>query len=432
MSRHFFRPVLLVPAILAAFTGCGGSDEPTGNTTGCESLTGPTIHAADINVSETWTKCGNPHIVRGLLDVQAASAGAPAPILTIGPGVEVRFEVSAAAGTFRFFRIGYFEPGGLVINGTAAEPVTISSGAASAAAGDYTGIVFMSNTVGSSLKHLTIQDCGESPSLSPGIDGCIVAQAAAEPILMQNVTVKRSLTNGVVFAELSEWAAGSEKVNVQNAADYPITTMPASAHTLPSGGTYTGNGRDMILLWGNGDVTKSASWINPGVPYVVETTVDVAKLATGDPTPILTLAPGSTFRMGPDETFQIGYLYAGGLIADGTAAARITFTADSPSPTPAFWVGMEFASEATGSLLDNVVVEYGGGFFGYVPGDEGNILIRPAVGPTITNSIIRNSAECGVVIARYIAEGGGNTYTTAGLGNTFTNTPLGAQCGPYP
>lgn len=432
MSSLPIRRLPLLSLVSVILLACGGGDGPTGNTTKCETLTGPTLHTIDITASETWTKCGNPHIVRGLLDIQAASTGAATPILTIEAGVEVQFEVSAAAGTYRVFRVGYFEPGGIVINGTAQEPVTFSSGAAAPAPGDYTGIAFLTKAVGSSIKHLIIQDCGESPSLSAGIDGCIVAQAAAEPILMQDVTVRRSKTSGVVFAEKSEWATGSKNVSVMNAADYAITLMPWVAHTLPPGGTYTGNGRDMILLWGNGDVPKSASWINPGVPYVVETVVDIDALATGQPAPILTLAPGSTFRMAANERWRIGYFYGGGLIADGTATLPITFTADTPTPTAAFWTGLEFAANSAGSNLDYILVEYGGGFFGYVPGDEGNILVRPAVGPSLTNSTLRHSAECGVVIARYVGEGGGNVYTTAGLGNTFTNNPKGAQCGPYP
>ena len=427
MPRRLSLVVVLLAAVMA---GCG-DDEPTGNQQDCETMTGPTVHDSDINTSETWTKCGNPHIVSGVLDVQAGSATDAAPILTLGPGVEVRFATDAAAGTFRFFRVGYFEAGGLVINGTAAEPVVIKSNAATAAPGDYTGIVFMSNTTGSSIKHLTIQDCGESPSLSSGLDGCIVAQGSPTPILMQNVTVNRSKTKGVVFAEGSEFATGSQNVSVSNAATFPMLVDPVSAHTLPSGGTYASNGRNFIQLDGiTNDIVESASWINPGIPYLVENLIDIDAMDDASPAPVLTIAPGTTFRMARDSRFRIGYFYGGALVADGTPTQKITFTADTA--TAGFWVGIEVAENATSSmLLDNVIVEYGGAFIGYVPGDEANVFIRPDLPAFITNSIFRNSAACGIVIGRYQAEGGFVDYSAISTGNTFSSNADGNLCGLY-
>ena len=430
MSKRFS---LMVPALVAVLAACG-SDDPTGTPPACETLTGPTLHDSDINTSETWTKCGNPHIVSGVIDVQAANATDAAPILTIGPGVEIRFATDPAAGTFRFFRVGYFESGGLVINGTAQEPVIIKSNAGSPVAGDYTGIVFMSNTTGSSIKHLTIQDCGESPALSPGLDGCIVAQGSPTPILMQDVLVQRSKTKGVVFAEGSLFGAGSQNVSVSNATSYPMLVDPVSLHTLPIGGTYSTSGRNYIQVDGpTNDITQTVSWKNPGIPYLIENMVDIDAASPSATVPVLTVAPGTTFRMARDSKFRIGYFNGGALIADGTAAQKITFTGDTA--TAGFWVGIEVAEHATSAmLLDNVIVEYAGAFIGYVPGDEANIFIRPVLPAFISNSTIRHSAACGIVFGRYVGEAGGGgfvDYAAASRGNTFGNNALGNVCGPY-
>ena len=420
MSLHRIHRALVLPLLTAFAIGCGGDDGPTGNT--CTEPPGPTVHSGDITANETWTKCGNPHFVEGMLDVSGPSS----PILTLGPGVVVRF----AAGPFssRQFRVGYQQPGGIVINGTAAEPVSIISGETNAAAGDFVGIVLMSESVGSSIKHLIIQDCGDAASLSAFLDACIIAQGVANPVLMQHVTVRRSASKGIVFAEGSRFASGSTNLSISNAAEYPVMVDPGQAHTLPPNGSYTNNFRDMILLWGlNGDVLTTGTWIHPGVPYLVDISLNI----DGPLSPVLTLAPGTTLRMARDTKIEVGAFDGGALNADGSPTQKITITADTAEA--AFWIGIEVAAEATSAMkLDHVILEYGGGFFGYSPGDEGNILIRPILPAFITNSTIRNSAECGIVLARYEAELGFVDYTASGTGNTFANNPLGNLCGLYP
>lgn len=427
--------------LVAALAGCAG-DPPTATTeAGCGSVTGPTVHdGEDITVNTTWTKCGNPHIVRWGVTV-GSTAGAP--ILTLDPGVVVRFE--RLPGNPTFITVGYGVQGSLVVNGTAAEPVVMQSDAASPARGDYLGLRLHSGAVNTRLTYLTMRDCG--PATTYDDNACVFAQGNGdsrdiEPIL-QNVTVDGSASLGILFTGGAAFGAGSTALTVRNAASYPVSIQQEEAGSLPAGGTWVGNGRNYIQLTTAGGaqgntVSRSQTWIDPGIPYVVGGDYSASDIVIGgndgDAPAVLTLTPGSVFRMRPGSVLVVGISTTGGaLVARGTPILPITFTADAATPVPGFWVGVQiFEHAAASTLFDHAVIEYGGAEHGVSPGDRADVLATVDLGAVIVNSVIRNSGGCGIARARLTwAVPPFTTDFTAGLGNTFTGNAMGPQCGPY-
>jgi hypothetical protein len=85
---------------------------------------------SDITTDATWDLAGSPYILTGDIDVTSPDD----PVLTVEAGVEVRFNSNAS------LRIGnntYSENmGGLMVQGTEADPVLFTSNAATPAPGD--------------------------------------------------------------------------------------------------------------------------------------------------------------------------------------------------------------------------------------------------------------------------------------------------------
>ena len=99
---------------------------------------------------------------------------------------------------------------------------------------------------------------------------------------------------------------------------------------------------------------KSANW--PARTYRIFGRLTV----TGTSSPILTLAEGATLRFAKNRS-EAGSLVIGlgGLVAVGTAAAPILFTADAETPKAGAWEGITFhLGTNTISQLTKVIIEY--------------------------------------------------------------------------
>jgi CARDB/Right handed beta helix region len=110
------------------------------------------------------------------------------------------------------------------------------------------------------------------------------------------------------------------------------------------------------------------------------------------------IGPGQVIKLGGYQSGNNVFVH-GSLQAQGTATEPIVFTSkqddsaggdtnndgSKSSPQPGDWVTIQFTSTSTASMLDNVVVNYGG----YSVGAE---VEADGTSPTIENSTIANSA----------------------------------------
>ena len=169
------------------------------------------------------------------------------------------------------------------------------------------------------------------------------------------------------------------------------------------------------------EIRQDETWHNYGVPYFSYGGVLVGD-STTDPT--LTIEPGVEIQLASGARFSIGWNAPGAVRAMGTVAEPITFKGEADRPGS--WIGVIFGYFAdSSSLFDHTVVDYGGELDPWV---AGSVHFYADPGPVIQNSIIRNSAGCGVIIVNQPPWS--TDFTAPALGNTFTNNAGGAVCGP--
>ncbi|MFZ1985740.1 MAG: right-handed parallel beta-helix repeat-containing protein, partial [Desulfatitalea sp.] len=151
-------------------------------------LAADTTVSANITTDTTWTLASSPYIVTGYITVQGATtAGAT---LTIEPGVQVRFNSG------RYLNIGGTSgnPGALIAQGTAANPIVFTSNQATPTAGYWSQIKFddTANDATTILEHCTIQYAGS------GGQGSVYLQQASPTI--RNTTIANSSSHGIYIS----------------------------------------------------------------------------------------------------------------------------------------------------------------------------------------------------------------------------------------
>ncbi|HZH79213.1 MAG TPA: hypothetical protein VEY88_24515 [Archangium sp.] len=300
----------------------------------------PTLHTTPIGANETWRVAENPHLVRGSIEV----GGGANPTLTLEEGVQLRFEQDAELRVTN---------GALKAIGTQAVPINLTaSQSPSSAKGFWRGVVFVGGGSASELTHVTLSGCGRNT----GESACLALKTGAAPVLRQ-VTVRNSGSVGVAVADDgSAFGAGSTALSVSGGEGYPVRIGANQADTLPTGSSFTDNVSNAVEL--RGEVSRSQTWPNPGIPYVVTGEVLVRN---ADACSTLTLSAGTVLRFGTNAGLRTGGGGLGGLIVDGTAASPVLFTADSTSPQPGHWSGVYVVYfPACPSRISHATFEYGG------------------------------------------------------------------------
>jgi hypothetical protein len=163
---------------------------------------------------------------------------------------------------------------------------------------------------------------------------------------------------------------------------------PEYVRTLGTGNTFTNNTNNAILVR-NGYVTTTGTWLNQGIPYVIEGDVGVEDAVNN---PILTIASGTTIKLQSQVEFYVGYSDPGGLIADGTSG-WITFTSAIPSPSRGDWNKVSFYDHSIDAQckLKKCKIEYGGS------SNDGNVYVSDAL-PEIKNDSIGYSNAWGIYL----------------------------------
>ena len=187
-----------------------------------------------------------------------------------------------------------------------------------------------------------------------------------------------------------------------------------AAHLLEPSSTYTGNGVDHVRVR-DGNVSEGVTWLDVGVPYELEQSINVDL--------VWTLAPGVTLLMAKEGWIHVAGDSAG-FHAVGTAAKPVTIT--GLEKTSGYWHSLVFDTTLNGAnALEHAVVEYGGS-----PGGGGELGMIQAqsdshgVKLTVKSSAIQHSAQYGVWLggaAQYNADlASVNTFADNASGNVFT------------
>jgi len=331
----------------------------------------------------TWLKQTVPYVILGDVHVGSETGS----ILTIQPGVEVRMTGNAAI--YFGYHSGTF--GSLQAVGMESDPISFTSSAPEAARslGDWDFIAFYDGAGTSSVMDYCEIEYGGGYSENYGmihLDGAGLS--------LTNSSIKMSEFRGVFLRDNAMFmdCSGNE---FEGNGVYPIEMSANYAHTVGTGNVFsTGPG---ILVKGDKFEQAEETWLKQDVPYIISGDVHVGH-TTGAR---LNIEAGTMVKFTEGSGLYVGYHSStfGILVADAEAGSEITFTSAAPSGSESAgdWDGIWFYDgTASGTLLDNCVISYGGGY----SNNSGNLNIRTdAAGtPSVSNSQITHSEAWGIYL----------------------------------
>lgn len=319
---------------------------------------------ANITTATIWTS-DKTYLVSGDIYVDNT--------LTIQPGTVIKF----AAGASLTF--GYYSNTTLIANGTANNPIIFKSTALLPTAGAWEGLYFYDKTLNNtSLAFCNIQHAGGNTDRGAinlyncdiAINNCNISNSGAFGIY---TTYANNKGGFVTFAGNT----------INTPAKYGIVLDAQKISTIGTGNTFT-NAKG-VLITGDFRSTTAQIWKNLGLPYIVNSEVDI----DGN----LTIEAGTTFKFDANGWIVVGYYSTTTFIADGTSTSPITFTSTAIAPTAGAWIGITFYPlTLTNSKMNYCVVDFAGS-----NAQNGAVNLQ---GSSIifTNNTIRNSAAYGILL----------------------------------
>jgi len=391
-----------------------------------------------LNITEnfTLTLLGSPYLVEGSIIVGASVK------LTIEPGVIIKFKHNVA------WKSELRIKGELAAIGTETQKIIFTSSSTTPVAGDWEWLYF--ENASSTLKNVVIQYAGKeegNPPFSPPytrgaiyvdggsfeisnskieesqtlgiwltnsalatIDGVEFLDAdgdwektAAVYIENSNSTIKNSTFKNNKFAIWVE--DGNSPVienNIFQDNETPIKTftlLPSFSNNIAQNNNINGI---LVVSLGFSDSIGEINWCKTSLPYILESSATVPSGKT------LNIEAGTVVKLKGG-----GRLYVDGtLAAQGTQAEKIIFTSLNQE-TAGSWHYIGFSASSVGSILDNVIVRYGGWynvFEGGTGAKSGAVKVDGA-NLTIKNSLFENNLYAGLELI--------NSTTT--LANTAFN-----------
>lgn len=305
---------------------------------------------------------GLPYLVQGNLRVEAGG------VLTVAPGVEMRFAVGA----------GLEAIGPLHARGTPDEPIRLIPAVADQT---WDGVFLSSGGTDPATRHemahiVQIGGGGVFPRANISVDNGAVAEISAAKILSATEDGIFTRRGGVAHVRATHFQGnGGFAINISDASANP------ELHSLTAGG----NGQNRIAI-GGGLMSGDHRWEAAGLDYQI---YGLARVAQDG---ILTVDPGATVRVEQNQGLEV----FGELRALGTALNPVTFTPSSATGRAAgWWDGIRLegrGGQPVRGLFQHTTIEGGGtrfpGYNLYV--EEGQLVVE--------ESTVRESSGHGVYI----------------------------------
>ena len=377
------------------------------------------------------------YVVNQSFTVQGVSGPDGVATLTLDPGVTLRFNnfVDLTIATTGV------NVGALVAQGTASEPIVLTSSQAVKTRGLWGPLTLNDATSDSitRIENVTVEYGGRS---SGGIhlsntqltlrnvlvreNANVGIQIAGGYVRIEDSVVDRSASHGV---HVTAGGASLANVAIESSGAKPIrSTIDLD---LDNVALQNNTGADIEIFASTG--SHDARWPRlvdnvtlAVLPYNVTGSVTTGGNYGPDGVATLAIAPGVEVRMAAFAGFNVGSASTalGALDARGTLAQPILFTSNQAIKSAAFWRALEFTDFAADgvSRIENVTVEYGGS------GSAGGITVTRSA-PVIRNNVVRftgshgiyaNNAPSGLVLE-------GNVVSNATIGILLTGGTTGAN-----
>lgn len=349
------RYLLLLLFASFALTSCDlitssdDTDDPNGGTNPQNEYSGL------INQNTTWNK--DTYKINGRLTLSGA-------ILTIKPGTIILMGEGS--------EIVITQGGGLMAEGTAAEPIRFTSAIAQKGYWDYIEFHDSASNAQSVMKFCIFENGGGYSQTGAMI------YISNSPTFTDNIVVN-SASNGVAFHKNSAAPTFSNNT-ISGSSNSPIIGYFSNINAIGKG-SYAGNVNNYIQLSGN-TLSQQAVMQKQSVPYRIKNRAHIQ-------TATLTVEPGTVIEMDNGAEFLVSE--SGGFIADGTTEQIIITGATKQA---GFWDYIEFKESANSAetILKNVLIEYGGGY-----STTGGMVYLENNGK-IENCTVKNSASHGIKI----------------------------------
>lgn len=292
--------------------------------------------------------------------------------LIIEPGVTIQFGEDGALDV---------NFGSIQAIGTAEKPITFTG--EDKVPGSWGYIVFKTDDVKNKMHYCIVEHAGAFQVSSNGDKGNVIVMNSSR-LEMENCTIRESEEYGVKItsssAELPKFVN-----NIITSSKWPVHIPSNLVHNI-SGGSFTGNTNDAILVTSNGGGNNELVepgdihiWTKLDVPYQIAKTL---KISGGT----LEIMPGVVIQFENGVGIDVGESDASTLIANGTASERILFT--GVTKAPGAWNKIEF--RFTQSPLNSITyatIEYAGS-------DNGAIEMWSDPVLTVENVDFKNISSC--------------------------------------
>jgi len=189
---------------------------------------------------------------------------------------------------------------------------------------------------------------------------------------------------------------------------FTVLTFASRTGTLPTlNGLLIGGGVQLDTLWGAtslrlvaislstthaSDITTNETWTAVTSPHIVSGYLKIVSGAT------LTIEDGATVKFDAGAGLQLGDTTtsgAGNLVMLGTPGG-IHLTANTASPGPGFWRGLEIQKTSGPQTWRNVDIEYAGGTRPNLIDESCILLVDPAASVDLDSVHIRQCIHAGV------------------------------------
>ena len=155
------------------------------------------------------------------------------------------------------------------------------------------------------------------------------------------------------------------------------------------------------------DITEDETW-NSGT-HVITGEINISNAT-------LTIMPGVVVEFELGGGLVVGYGGGAALIANGTTEKPIIFTTSSNSPVAGDWEYIWFdAGTLSGSILNNCIIEYGGGY-----AYSGMVHCNNTDTPRITNCTLQHSNNHAISLSNSNPTISNNIYSDIAGSDVYT------------
>jgi len=295
--------------------------------------------------------------------------------LTIAPGAQFAF----AAGK----DMSVHEDGSLHAVGAEDAPIVFTG--IEATRGYWGGVRFyQSNATANRLEYVTIEYGGGYWHANLLVTG---SSSVPSLVAVVNCTFQGSGEYGFQldqYCTVTEFAGNVVTANTLGAGYVYADT----AGYLDDSSTYVGNDADVVVVQGS-TLSQEATWHAIDAAYLCDGSISVQAP--------LTLAAGAQLVFAAGKEMSV--TSDGSLTAVGAVDAGIVFTGEEA--IPGYWGGLRFyQSNAVANRLENVTIEYGGGYW-----NANLVLTGTASTPVqiaVTGCHIAHSQTWGILLNEYV------------------------------